>query len=425
MSALRLAYRWFAQVAIVWLSAIPCAGTETSALAGEPVATFLDGTTERLVLTGILAQGELLSAGARPSALRLDDLLEWRLPDATSRPGPPQLTFAVHLRNGSTLRVTAVHLADEQVTLTWPLALAPVTLSIDEMARVEWPQPQAQPPPQVQPPDRSRLARERTWVAAPDVDRLIIRDGDSWLNLTGLVTTITAAQVEWETDGMARRFASDRVVALVLASPPGPARPGATRMLQLVDGSLLSSTHVTLEKGVWSCALGEESRVQLPGSSVRRLVVRSSRVTWLSELVPERCEQQSLAAAPLPWRRDAALTGGPLRLAGETYERGIALQAQTHCEFKLEGRYELLVARVGLDDAAGGHGDCEISVRGDASVPLAAWRQRGADPPRDLRLTVTGQRRMQLRVDYGAHLDLADHVDWAAARLIAPAQLTP
>ena len=87
---------------------------------------------------------------------------------------------------------------------------------------------------------------------------------------------------------------------------------------------------------------------------------------------------------------------------------------------------------VGVDPAAEG-----ISFLADAGIDgeflkdeadgrivigreLARQRMRGGEKPKPLNLSVAGVKRLTLAVEAGEDLDLADHADWADARLIRP-----
>ncbi|RMF82449.1 MAG: hypothetical protein D6744_06075 [Planctomycetota bacterium] len=59
-----------------------------------------------------------------------------------------------------------------------------------------------------------------------------------------------------------------------------------------------------------------------------------------------------------------------------------------------------------------------MKVVGDGQVLWESPSVRGNQPPQELLVDVTGVRRLTLVVDYGADLDLSDHVIWALPRVM-------
>ncbi|MCO4697051.1 glycoside hydrolase family 97 catalytic domain-containing protein [Streptomyces sp. RO-S4] len=109
--------------------------------------------------------------------------------------------------------------------------------------------------------------------------------------------------------------------------------------------------------------------------------------------------------------------GGPLRLAGTLYDKGIGLHAAGEVVVELDGGYRRFTADVGVDDEVGGKGTVAFEVVGDGRTLLATEVLGGADPARHVDVDVTGVRRLTLRVlDGGDGVD-SDHADWADARL--------
>jgi hypothetical protein len=155
----------------------------------------------------------------------------------------------------------------------------------------------------------------------------------------------------------------------------------------------------------------------LPRGSVSKIAIRSSRVTWLSDLKPTAEKQQSLATLPRPWRRDLSIGGRPLTLAGRTFEKGLGVAARTELVFSLDGKFEAFSATLGIDQETAGKGDCLFVVALDGE-PVSTTRVKGTDAPREINLPLGSARTLSLIVEPGADLDLADHADWADARLL-------
>ncbi len=390
------------------LSWLPSLLPATTARADERIV-LLDGAEATIAIATIDDSGELRPIPPDPVPRFLDDLLELRplefnLLAVAEAPHPAVL---VQLHDGTSIQAAAIRLADERATVDWPHSPTPLSLAIDDLARVTW----GSTGPLLS-------SSDIRWRASAETDRVILRDGAGFQVVPGLVSAITADSLTIDAEGQSRELPRDRVSAVVFAQPAGVIGPPATRHLELSDGSSLESNKVTYRDSTWAVHLGASTSVRLPRDAVRRVLVRSPRLRWLSTLAPATVEQAPLAAWPRVWQRDRAVTGGPLTLGTRRYSRGIGTQAPTRLTYRLDGRFESFIAEVGLDAAVRGRGDCQVSVWGDAPQPLVSFRLHGSDPARTVRVSVAGLRQLALAVEPGEHLDLADHVDWADARLI-------
>jgi hypothetical protein len=122
---------------------------------------------------------------------------------------------------------------------------------------------------------------------------------------------------------------------------------------------------------------------------------------------------------------DRAAGGGPLVLAGRTYQKGIGMDARTEMTFALDGAYSRFYAMVGVDAGAAGEsgaaaiGKVVFRVLADGrqvyeSVPLTA-----ADAPRQVSLDARGIRLVTLVADFGSDVAAAGNfADWAEARVV-------
>jgi hypothetical protein len=72
---------------------------------------------------------------------------------------------------------------------------------------------------------------------------------------------------------------------------------------------------------------------------------------------------------------------------------------------------------MGIDALVGRRGNVRVVISADGK-PLLETDVRGIDKPRLVDLDVSGRRELQILVDFGKDLDIADHLDLADARLI-------
>jgi hypothetical protein len=119
----------------------------------------------------------------------------------------------------------------------------------------------------------------------------------------------------------------------------------------------------------------------------------------------------------MPWQRDRSVSGKPLLMSGRAYEKGLGVHARNLLRYDIGGQFDAFAATIGLDAAAEGRGDCVFVVRADGRE-LLRQRVRGQETPREIKLDVRGARQLTLLVEPGEDLDLADHANWANARLM-------
>ena len=72
---------------------------------------------------------------------------------------------------------------------------------------------------------------------------------------------------------------------------------------------------------------------------------------------------------------------------------------------------------MGIDALGGRRGTVHVVISADGKT-LLETDVKGTDKPRLVDLDVTGRRQLQILVDFGGDLDIADHLDLAEARLI-------
>lgn len=154
------------------------------------------------------------------------------------------------------------------------------------------------------------------------------------------------------------------------------------------------------------------------GLSPVRLRIEGGRRMYLSELDPAIVEETGAFGVVWPFQRDRNLDSSPLRLGGVRYERGLAVHSQAHLGWKLDGQYSRLRALSGIADLVGDQGDCAASISLDGKVLWSRDSVRGAEKPQPIDLDLTGVKQLELRVEYGARYDIADHFVLADAYLI-------
>jgi alpha-glucosidase len=112
--------------------------------------------------------------------------------------------------------------------------------------------------------------------------------------------------------------------------------------------------------------------------------------------------------------------GGPLRIRGTTYDKGLGAHALSEVTVDIGGAYERFTAQVGLDDEVTGPGSVAFEVIGDGAVLARTGVLRRADPAQPIDVDVTGVETLTLRVTDGGDGINFDHGDWGDAQLRLP-----
>ncbi|MEU2495242.1 endo-alpha-N-acetylgalactosaminidase family protein [Streptomyces sp. NPDC007883] len=108
--------------------------------------------------------------------------------------------------------------------------------------------------------------------------------------------------------------------------------------------------------------------------------------------------------------------GGPMRVGGVAYAKGLGTHAPAKVRYHLGGRCTSFTAEVGLDDVRTSSGSVQFAVAADGSEKATSPVLRATDAAWRLTADVTGARYVELTVTDGGDGNGNDHADWGAAR---------
>src|SRR5262249_4173181 len=129
---------------------------------------------------------------------------------------------------------------------------------------------------------------------------------------------------------------------------------------------LISGRWKDLDTSSWTIETAWGQVMKLPAADIQGVRFRGGKMTYLSDLNPSKVEETPYFGHRLPWRRNVNLTGDPLKIDGQTYERGLAVHSRCSLTYDLNGRFATFETLVGFDDAAKGKGrvDCRVFADG-------------------------------------------------------------
>ncbi|RMB61987.1 hypothetical protein EAX62_05205 [Tessaracoccus antarcticus] len=136
---------------------------------------------------------------------------------------------------------------------------------------------------------------------------------------------------------------------------------------------------------------------------------------YLSDM-QERVTSATVGYGTLQW--DKSSGGGPLKLRGETYPKGIGAHAISKIDFDLKAECTVFQATVGVDDVQATRGSVSFAVHGDNNTLLAQSPVlKGNGATYVFNVDITGVTSLSLRAGDGGDGNGNDHADWAAARV--------
>ncbi len=265
----------------------------------------------------------------------------------------------------------------------------------------------------------SAAAQAKLAAVSTDANRTedvaVVERGRKVIELRGAVRRIDSQGVLFAWNERELSLPWERVAGLSFARPTAR-RASCTVRLRGGDafcGRVIAGgdSGITLQSGIFE-------RLELDWSRIERIECHSRQLVFLSDLVPPRYEFTPFFLKQWDYARDETLTGRAIRLAGRRYAKGLTMHSRASLAYSLDGQYRQFAALVGIADEMADRGDATLAVLGDGRILWQATSVRGSEPPRGVLVDVTGVRELSLHVDFGAGLDVSDHVCWAGARLI-------
>jgi hypothetical protein len=260
--------------------------------------------------------------------------------------------------------------------------------------------------------------------AATDRDIIVFKQAD---NLTGLFANIDETNVKFKATG------SDDVSEIPLANidtvvfggvRPPRGIPSLSVRLTLQQGSVLTIPLTAEGKEFQWAVLGKISFKDAAGQMhmVKDDVLVSAevvggRVVYLTDLDVSKEEQTTFLGTTYPAQINKNVLSQPLRIARTTYDRGIGVHTQSALTYEIDGSFDALSLRVGMDDSAAPNGEAKASVMLDGKVLWETASLKPGEISPELSLPIQGGRKLELRADSAGKLDVQGRVNWVNVAL--------
>ncbi|MEZ5300397.1 MAG: NPCBM/NEW2 domain-containing protein [Verrucomicrobiales bacterium] len=352
-----------------------------------------------------IAEGKASAEDGREFAL---DSLRAIIPPEAGGAEPPQAPF-VRMVNGGVLEAPSAVLEGERVRFDHPV-LGQVSLGIDSLHALALRAP-------AQESRFDKAIRSAPGGRQDDVLFLTDPEGGEPQEAEGLTESLSEGKVVFDRAGELADAARADLFGIVFAAPAAEGPPPAR--VVLAKGGTAAGEILGMDAAGLRLRLGPGAEVTARREDIRRIALNSPRLVFLSDLEPAAAGQEPIIAPERPAQMDRSAEGSLITVGGELFEKGIGVGSGSRLAFSLDPsqRFALFTAAIGIDDETGGKGDCEFTVWVDGQERLRQ-RCRGGDPARRIRVDVSGARQLELRVEAGEDLDLADHADWADASLV-------
>jgi alpha-galactosidase len=115
-----------------------------------------------------------------------------------------------------------------------------------------------------------------------------------------------------------------------------------------------------------------------------------------------------------------ALDGGPIRLRGAAYDKGLGVHGPSLIRYRLGGACSRFSTDVGIDDDQAGRGSAQFEVWADGERLFRSGVLTGASPARAVSIDVRDRRELRLFVGVGGDTSAT----WASGRISASIDVT-
>lgn len=382
--------------ALLLLTALDAVPVEVGNLAGEEFRGRLQSLTEREIV---------LETEQGTRRVPVSELMQVRFAEAASAAPEQRPPFEVRLVDGSVLHCTEVGSANERLSVAVP-GLGQFAVPITAVASIRL--------------GAADAAVDDAWDALHERDvrddMLVVRKGDVLDHLAGVVGDIDEKAIKFLLDGDTIPVNRQKAFGVIYFRRNSEFGEPVCR-IELTGADSVQAKAVTLDQGRLRATLLAGSEVTVPLDRIRTLDFSLGKVQYLSQMEPREVSYTPFFDVTWKYRRDQNLDGGPIRLGSTTYARGLCIHSRTLLKYRIGGEYRRFRAVMGIDQAVAGKGDVHVVISGDGK-PLLEADVRGSDEPQPIDLDVRGVRDLEILVDFGGDLDIADHLDLADAKVI-------
>lgn len=272
--------------------------------------------------------------------------------------------------------------------------------------------------------DRATWAERVSKKRKRDVLAVQIKDADTGEGVLNLLegtlgeASADGKTIDFSTIGAAKPIAVPlaNLHALIFQRAIDPAALPVICKVIDTGKSEIQAARLDWQQGQLQVIAASGFAVTLPASALHRLDFSRGKLVFLSDMEPFKVTLSSDQDRISIFKKDMNLDGGPLRINGVVFAKGLALLATTELEYDLKGEYREFSAIAGFDDQVGGiDGTVVLEIEGDGKG-LAKMEISRSDKKKDhpVRLNIKDVQKLRIVVrssvalEFGRHLNLAD-----------------
>lgn len=261
-----------------------------------------------------------------------------------------------------------------------------------------------------------RAAWEKLLRSKNNKDLLVIQKENVLDFIDGVIGSVTDEKIQFFTGDDEVAVNRKRVFGIIYAREPvSETHPFCS--IRLTNSGLIHASSIIYADQEFKATLQNGVQAKFAPQSIANLDFSQGKVRYLSDLEPRNIEYTPFFDTVWKYRKDKHRDGGPLRLDGKEYSRGLYIHSKTLLQYRIKNQYRNFRAIMGIDDSVPGIGFVYVEIKGDGRI-LYSGNVRSADPPIELNLDVRGVRDFDILVDFGDNLEICDHLDLCNARLI-------
>jgi hypothetical protein len=246
-------------------------------------------------------------------------------------------------------------------------------------------------------------------------DLLVINKEDSIDFVEGVISKLDEKAVYFLLDGEEIPVGISKVFGIILNRKTTPGNPiGA---IQMTNKDRLPLASIQYAEGKLSAVTDSGLQITTTLDAVDLIDFRQGRLVYLSELEPRTYEYTPFFDEEWKMRLDKNFDGSLIRIGNQTFTRGLCIHSKTLVRYRLAGEYRRFQAVMGIDELVGNKGHTRVVIKADDQI-LFEGDVRGSDEPVELDFEVSDKRDLEILVDFGADLSVADHLALGNARLV-------
>ncbi len=261
-----------------------------------------------------------------------------------------------------------------------------------------------------------RSSWEKLLAGKNNKDLLVIRTENVLDFIDGVIGSVTDKKIQFFAGEDEIAVNRERVFGIIYARQP-TSEPPPFCSIRLTDTGLIHASSITISGTEIEATLQSGAQARLVTDSISNLDFSQGKVRYLSDLEPRNIEYTPFFDTIWKYRKDKHRDGGPLRLSGKEYSRGLYIHSKTLLQYRIKNQYRNFRAIMGIDDSVPEIGFVYVEIKGNGRT-LYSGNVRSSDPPVELNLDVRGVRDLDILVDFGDNLEICDHLDLCEARLI-------